>query len=261
MNTTILNQHSEPSNKHYLTKLYWLETKFEWLKTIRNPSFAIPAVLFPVIFYLFFGVLINANNIEASTYLLATYGTFGVMGPALFSFGSGLAVERGKGWLDIKEASPMPASAHIVSRIIVSMVFSFIIIISLGFVAFVVAGVNLTLSQSLLLLITLLLGGLPFCLLGLTLGFILKAESAAAIVNVIYLPMAFLSGLWLPINMLPSFLQSLANYLPPYHLSQLALKVTQQDMGGSVLNHLVMLALFSVIFLALAIMASNKRQA
>ncbi|MEI8649641.1 hypothetical protein P4S73_20005 [Paraglaciecola sp. Hal342] len=36
-----------------IVKLYYLETKFEWLKSIRNPAFALPATLFPAIFYLF----------------------------------------------------------------------------------------------------------------------------------------------------------------------------------------------------------------
>lgn len=241
-------------------KIYWLETKFEWLKTIRNPAFALPAILLPPIFYLFFGVLMNQHNVQAASYLLSTYGTFGVMGPALFSFGAALAVERSKGWLDIKDASPMPASAQIASRLLVSMVFSVIIIGILGIIGVVLGGVNLTLAQGSLLSVILVLGGLPFCLLGLALGMVLKAESAPAIVNMIYLPMAFLSGLWIPITMLPNFLQSFANFLPPYHLSQLALKVTGQDVGGSVVTHLAVLALFAGIFFVIALVMHNRKQ-
>jgi ABC-2 type transport system permease protein len=105
----------------------------------------------------------------------------------------------------------------------------------------------------------LVLGGLPFCLLGLTLGLLLKAESAAAVVNLVYLPMSFLSGLWIPIAMLPEFLHSFAEFLPPYHLSQLALKVVGLDEGGSVAGHLLILGLFSGIFYVLAVLASRKK--
>lgn len=238
---------------------YWLETKFEWLKTIRNPAFSLPIFLIPCVFYLFFGVLMNGNDISAATYLLSTYGTFGVIGPALFSFGSGLAVERGKGWLDIKEASPMPPSALIVSRILVSMVFSLLIITILGAIAIFFADVSMTLRQGGLLSFILIVGGIPFCLLGLVLGFVLKSESAAAVVNAIYLPMSFLSGLWIPIAMLPSFLQSFAHYLPPYHLAQLALKVTGQDAGDSIANHIWMLILFASIFYVLALLAYHRK--
>ncbi|WP_370981124.1 ABC transporter permease [Agaribacterium sp. ZY112] len=233
--------------------VYWLETKFEWLKTVRNPAFALPTLLFPTMFYLFFGVLLNQGNVPASTYLLCTYATFGVMGPALFSFGAGLAVERSRGWLDVKEASPMPAFAQVVSRILVSMLFSLIIVSVMMLIAVFVAGVNLSLDQGLLLLFVLILGSLPFCLLGLVLGLSLKAESAAAVVNAIYLPMSFLSGLWLPISMLPGFLQSFAQFLPSYHLAQLTLKVIGQDLGGAIVVHITALLIFSVAFLLLAL--------
>lgn len=239
--------------------IYRLESKFEWLKSIRNPAFALPAILFPALFYIFLGVVMNQHNPQAATYLLCTYGTFGVIGPALFSFGAGLAVERGQGWLDIKDASPMPASAQVVSRLLVSMAFSVMILASLALVAFTMTGVSLSVTQVLTLSIILIFGGLPFCLLGLTLGLLLKAESAPAVVNLVYLPMSFLSGLWIPITVLPNFLQSIAEFLPPYHLSQLALKVVSLDAGGSVGKHLAILALSTVIFFVLAIMAFNKK--
>lgn len=244
-----------------IVKLYFLETKFEWLKSIRNPAFALPATLFPAIFYLFFGVLMNQHNPQAATFLLCTYGTFGVIGPALFSFGAGLAVERGQGWLDIKDASPMPSSAQIVSRLIVSMGFSLVVLVTLGLVAFGLTDVSLSLAQILQLSGMLIIGALPFCLLGLTLGLLLKAQSAPAVVNVIYLPLSFLSGLWVPISMLPTYLQSFAHFLPPYHLSQLALKVVGLDAGGSVVQHLLVLVVFSVLFFITAVLAFKKKTA
>jgi ABC-2 type transport system permease protein len=242
-----------------LWNIYYLETKFEWLKSTRNMAFALPAILFPALFYVFFGVLMNQENTQAATYLLCTYGTFGVIGPALFSFGAGLAIERGQGWLDIKDASPMPGSAQIVSRMMVSMGFSVAVLLSLTLVAIALAGVSLSIVQWLSLFVILVFGGLPFCLLGLTLGLILKAESAPAVVNLIYLPMSFLSGLWIPITMLPHFLQTFAQFLPPYHLAQLALKVVGLDGGGAIGNHVVILAVFTCIFFGLAMLAFNKK--
>jgi len=250
---------SQAINIWQTLNIYRLETKFEWLKSIRNPAFALPAILFPALFYIFFGVLMNQHNPEAATYLLCTYGTFGIIGPALFSFGAGLAVERGQGWLDIKEASPMPGSAQIVSRLVVSMAFSVMVLASLGLVAFIMTDVSLSLAQILTLSTILILGGLPFCLLGLILGLLLKAESAPAVVNLVYLPMSFLSGLWIPITMLPNFLQSFAEFLPPYHLSQLALKVVDLDTDGSVGKHLAILTLFTLVFFGLSLMAYNSK--
>ena len=239
--------------------LYSLETKFEWFKTIRNPMFALPVILFPVLFYLFFGVLFNHGNGDNAIYLLCTYGVFGIIGPALFSFGAGLATERGQGWLSIKEVSPMPPSAQIVARTAVSVFFSILIVLILGLVATLLGGVILRLDQALIITIILVAGGLPFCLLGLILGLTIKADSAPAIVNLIYLPLSFLSGLWIPINALPDFLQSFAQFLPPYHLAQLSLKVVGLDLGQSVASHIGVLAAFTFGFFILTLLAYRRK--
>jgi ABC-2 type transport system permease protein len=72
------------------------------------------------------------------------------------------------------------------------------------------------------------------------------------VVNLVYIPMAFCSGLWIPIQGLPAFLQKLAPWMPPYHLAQLALKVVGGDLGHPVAFHVGALAAVTVISLAVA---------
>jgi ABC-2 type transport system permease protein len=71
----------------------------------------------------------------------------------------------------------------------------------------------------------LIAGSIPFSAMGLAIGYFAKPNSAPAVVNLIYLPMSFCSGLWIPLQILPHGLRTLATFLPPYHLSQLALNV------------------------------------
>ena len=173
-----------------LWNIYKNESWIELLKVLRQPGFTIPSLIFPVMFYLFFGVIFSMGP-QMPGYLLATYGTFGVIGPALFSFGLGIAIERGQGWYDLKEVFPMPFSAQIISRVMVSLAFAGAIIVILFIVGAVFAEVRLERWQWVTLALTLLFGALPFCLIGLSLGLYLKASAAPAIVNLIYLPMAF----------------------------------------------------------------------
>src|SRR3974390_1798134 len=95
-----------------ILNIYLNEVRFEFLKMVRLPVYALSTILFPVMFYVLFGLLLNRSaqfsQVGFSTYLVATYGTFGVMGASLFGFGVGLANERGLGWLQVKRASPMP---------------------------------------------------------------------------------------------------------------------------------------------------------
>ena len=83
-------------------------------------------------FYVLFGLVLNSKESIGSTnvptYLIATYGTFGVMGASLFGTASGLASDRGLGWLQVKRASPMPPFAYFAAKVILSMIFSAIVV-------------------------------------------------------------------------------------------------------------------------------------
>jgi ABC-2 type transport system permease protein len=244
--------------KPNLLAIYYLESKSQFLRMTRTLGFSIPTLLFPVMFYTFFGIIFTMSA-SMPTYLMVTYAVFGIMGPALFSFGVGIAIERGQGWFDIKEVSPMPASAYIVSRIVLTLIFSLIVVMLLYFMGAVFAGVELYRSQWLLIALILMLGSLPFCAIGMTLGLYLKSGSAPAFVNLIYLPMGFLSGLWLPINMFPDTMQYFANILPSYHLAQISLKVIDMDNGGNIWLHISVLLIYLIVFTYLAIAAYYKK--
>jgi ABC-2 type transport system permease protein len=90
------------------------------------------------------------------------------------------------------------------------------------------------------------------CALGLIIGSRANASAAPAFVNLIYLPMSFLSGLWMPLSMLPHFLQQIAPLWPAWHLGQLALTASAQPTMGNVAGHLLWLAACTAICFAVA---------
>jgi ABC-2 type transport system permease protein len=232
------------------------ESKYEFLKLIRLPIYAVSTILFPVMFYVLFGLLMNRgqglSSVGVSTYLIATYATFGVMGASLFAFGVGLAGERGLGWLQVKRATPLPPAAYFFAKTVVCMAFSAIIVTALLTLGFLFGNVHLTVLQTIRLAATLIAGSIPFCAMGMAIGYFAGPTSAPAIVNTIYLPLSFASGLWIPIQMLPGFLQKLAPFLPPFHLGQLALSMVGADTHGSNLRHWSALAAFPLISLGIA---------
>jgi ABC-2 type transport system permease protein len=236
---------------------YLLESKYELLKALRLPVFAIPALTFPVFFYVLFGLSFTppgggGGGMRMATYLLASYGAFGVMGAALFNFGVGVAIERGQGWLLLKRATPMPPSAYFLAKIVTAMAFGAACLAMMSALGVLFGEVRLEPAAWLGLFGVVIAGALPFCAFGLLLGLVLGPNSAPPMVNLIYLPSAFASGMWIPIQVLPRFFKAIAPALPSYHLAQLALAQIGASQGGSLAGHAAYLAGFSAVCLALA---------
>jgi ABC-2 type transport system permease protein len=77
------------------------------------------------------------------------------------------------------------------------------------------------------------------------------------IANLIYLPLSLASGLWIPIEFMPSFIQRIAPFMPPYHVARLAVGAIGGD-GGSTLTHIGALVIFTALFLAAAVFAYRR---
>jgi ABC-2 type transport system permease protein len=216
------------------------------------PSAAFPTLMFPPLFYLLFGLLLNRHSSGAAHYLFATYSVFGLMAPSLYGFGVAVAIERERGWLALKRVAPMPPGAYLLAKMAMAMTFGMIIFGVLGIMASTLGGVQMPVMQWVALGSIALLGVLPFCALGLMIGAKANANAAPAFVNLIYLPMAFLSGLWMPLSMLPKFIGEIAPLWPAYHLAQLALMSVGLVPVAGVGAHLLWLAGFTAICFAIA---------
>ncbi len=237
-------------------RVYLLEARFQFLEVLREPAFAVPTLAFPLLFYLFFGILMGTGGVP--TYLLATYSVFGILGPSLFGFGIGLANERDTGVLLLKQTTPMPPGAYLFAKVATALIFGSVVVLCLFLMAGFMAGAVLYRWQWLALAGVLLAGVIPFCALGLAIGAWTKGRAAVAVVNLVFLPMAMLSGLWLPIYMFPDFMQSIALVFPAYHHAQLALKVVEMDAGQSVLLHVTILTVETLILIVVAALGFRR---
>src|SRR6202167_5544473 len=139
--------------------IYLKEAKYEVPKNLRLRVYTASVISLPLMFYVLFGLVLNSKEAIAGTsvptYLIATYGTFGVMGASLFGTASGLAADRGLGWLQVKRASPMPPFAYFAAKVVLGMTFSAIVVMLLLLLGVLFGGVHLTLANAAELLATL----------------------------------------------------------------------------------------------------------
>jgi ABC-2 type transport system permease protein len=262
--TVALNTTRIERSPGHITTIYLKEAKYEFLKNLRLRMYTASVLSFPIMFYVLFGLVLNSHDAIGATsvpkYLIATYGTFGVMGASLFGTASGLASDRGLGWLQVKRASPMPPFAYFAAKVITSVIFSTIIVLALFTLGIALGGVRMPLADFAKLLGTLAAGSLPFSAMGLALGYFTGPNSAPATINLIYLPMSFCSGLWVPFMFLPKFVRQIALILPPFHLSQLALGVVGAGQHTSNAAHWEVLAAFTMICLGVARIGFQRDQ-
>ena len=236
------------------------ETKYEFLKLVRLPAYAVPILVFPLMFYALFGLAFAGRSgkaVTVATYEIAVMGAFGVIGAAMFGLGVSVAGERGQGWMSVKRASPMPMAAYFGAKLNVAVIFGAIIVAMLFLLGVTFGHVRLDPIVAAKLAGVLILGTIPFCALGLAIGYLAGPNSAQPIVNLVYLPMSFASGLWMPFEMLPKFVKDIAPWLPPSHVSRWALGTVGLD-PSSQSSHAIALGGFTVAFLLLAALGYRR---
>ena len=152
--------------------------------------------------------------------MLGGYACFGLIGAALFGVGVGMASEINAGWLEVKRASPMPPLAYLLAKspLPLRSAGSSSACLSLWVLSF--GGVSISaLRDSEMLALSQPQDPIAFSSMGLLLAQVVPSNAAPGIVNLLYLPMSFASGLWIPLRQLPHWVRAVAPasaHLPPW---------------------------------------------
>lgn len=243
-------------------RIFLTEARYEFIRLLRTRGFSLSVIGFPVVFYIFFGLIMNRgatiHGVSVAKYTLATYSVFGMVGAALFGIGVGLAGELSAGWLELKRASPMPPLAYLLAKCSSAMTFGVIIVCLLCALGMTAGHVSITGVEVAHLLALTVIGVIPFACLGMVVALVVPFNSAPGFTNMIYLPMSFCGGLWIPIMMLPKIMQKFAFVLPTYHLSQLTLGVFGYASAGTPQSHWFGLLGFSLVMLGVASIAFHR---
>ncbi len=237
-------------------RIFLRETRYEFTRLIRTRSFALSVIGFPVAFYVFFGLVMNRGeqigSVSVAKYMLAGYAVFGMVGAAFFGVGVGLSSELAAGWLELKRASPMPPIAYLLAKCCSAIVFGIIIVGILAGLGVTIGHVSLSLPDYARMVGLTIAGVVPFACMGMALALFVPFSSAPGIANMIYLPLSFCGGLWIPIMPLPHIMQKFALLLPTDHLAQLMLRSFGYESAGSTNSHWLGLVGFTLLMLGLA---------
>ncbi|HWG85688.1 MAG TPA: ABC transporter permease [Deinococcales bacterium] len=235
----------------------------ELVKLVRVPAFTIPTMLFPIMFFAMFGLpnlenMMPGTEISAGKYMVASFGAYSMLSAALFSFGTSIAAERGLGWNRLLRVTPMNPLLYFTAKVATAFTIGLVTLIGLFAFARLAGGISMPLENWAVLTFRLLAGMVPFIALGLWLGYMSGPNSAAAVANLIFLPMSFMSGLFTPIDFLPQFVQDIAPYLPAYHTAQIAWDTVGVKSVEGIATNSYWIIGYTLLFLGLAVRAYKR---
>ena len=266
MSTTSLPLAAPVNGFGRTVRIFLTESRYEFIRGVRTRTFSLSVIGFPVMFYCLFGLLMNrgesidGTHVSVAKYMLGQYAVFGVVGAALFGIGVGVAADLSAGWLELKRASPLPPIAYLLAKCVMAVAFGVIIVNILVVLGIAFGHVHISLFEYLRMMGLTIIGALPFACLGLVVASIVPFNSAPGIANLIYLPMSFCSGLWIPFQYLPTALKAVAPLLPTFHLAQLQLHSLGAPSVGTTTSHWLGLLSFTLIMLGIAVIAFNRRE-
>ena len=198
-------------------------------RALRNRRYVMLAIAFPVVFYLLYtGVLSGAaapadapvGGTTWGTYFMVSMATYGAIGAAL---GGAILIaqERSSGWTRQLRVTPLPASAYLGGKLLVSYIVTVPAIAAVMVAGLVINHVELSATAWLQMLVSLAIGALPFAALGMLIGYLFDANSAQGAMMISFFSLAILGGLWAPLSSFPDTLATIGRMLPSFRLADL----------------------------------------
>ena len=194
-------------------KLILLHARAATLELLRYPTFSVPTLAFPALFFLLFVAPRSDPDVEP-TLLLASFTGFAVVGVSFFQFGVGIAAERESAWEQFVRTLPIRVRVRFAARVLSAALFGVASAAFVVTVALATTEARLTPARWIALGAALVLGALPFALLGIVLGYWASPRGALPIANVLYLVLAFLGALWTTPRHLPGSVAGISPLVP-----------------------------------------------
>ena len=193
----------------------------------RNPFAAFFTIVFPMMFLLLFNSLnggtrlTELGGIRFAQFFTPSIMVFAAVSATYVNLATSVAIARDDGILKRLRGTPMPAWVYVAGRVVQATWAAVLASILMVLVGVLLFHVKLFWHLMPAAIVTLLVGTVSFCALGLALAAVCpNGETAPAMANFTWLPVAFISPIFYPLNQAPQWLQTLGNVFPVKHFAQ-----------------------------------------
>jgi ABC-2 type transport system permease protein len=194
--------------------------RYEVLRTIRNRRFLIFSLIFPLILFLAVaGAHKHAvvDGIHFPLYYMTGMAAWGAM-TSVISSGARIAQERQVGWTRQLRITPLRTSTYFTAKVLTGYLMALFSIVVLA-LAGTLLGVRLDATGWLTMLGLLIVGLIPFAVMGIMLGHLISVDSLGPAIGGITALFALLGGVFGPL-VSSGTLFTIVKGLPSYWLVQ-----------------------------------------
>jgi ABC-2 type transport system permease protein len=224
---------------------------------LRNRRAVFFTLLFPLILLVLFSSLFahgdarfDGVKLTLADYYVPSIIAMSIVTSTFIGLVGAVAGERELGILKRRRATPVPAWALVGSRALISIFVSLCVALVLLLVAAIAYGVEVPAGGALAVALAIVVGSASFCCLGYAVScFVDSRESAQPIVQATVLPLYFISGVWVPTDGMPEWLQRIAKVFPIEHLADALHRAFLPGLAGSgpIAGDLAALAIWAAI--------------
>jgi ABC-2 type transport system permease protein len=197
------------------------QIRYEQRAFWRNRARGILTFVFPLMFLVIFASINNGQHLSSrggipyNDFFVPGILAYGVIATTFVNMAISTAILRDAGVLKRMQGTPLPRWGYVAARVgstVVIVGLMTAVTLGLGAAAY---GVTVPASTLPALVVLLVLGTAAFTTLGIGITrFIPNAEAAPVVVNLVILPLTFISSIWFPTDGLPSWLQDIAKLFP-----------------------------------------------
>ena len=180
---------------------------------LRTPRAAFSAFLLPVLLLAAFH-LSGSYSGDADLTLVGGLTAFGVIMTGYATHAGGVVAARERGVLKRLRGGPLPPWAYFAGSILATTALC-LLSATVTLLLARLLGTPVRLAEAPALLLVTFLGALCWAALGTAVtAFIPDASSAGPLLSATYLPMVFVSGVFIPVSSEPRWLATIASWLP-----------------------------------------------
>jgi ABC-2 type transport system permease protein len=159
-------------------------TRFEVLRVLHNVRYLVFLVVMPVAFSLIWA--------KEGPGVMVAMAVYAACGGALLGSGNTIAEDRLTGWLRQLRVTPLPDKAWLGGKIVQGMVTVLPGVVLVGVVAAVKGQISP--GHWLAILLVMLVGSLPFVLVGVFVGLTVRGKTATVALMIVFFALMFLGG-------------------------------------------------------------------